>query len=72
MILKSGTGICNNCISNCEYRIDLDEREITYFKDVIEKRKRKLTFDLNNEYLCIQSDCKQKYQLRYKSIDPFK
>ena len=40
MILKSGIGICNHCISNFEYRTDLDEREKTYFKDVIEKRKR--------------------------------
>ena len=59
MILKSGSnGICNHYISNFEYRNDLDEREKTYFKDVIEKRKRKLTFDLNNEYLCIQNNCK--------------
>ncbi len=57
MILKSGTGICNHCISNLEYRIDLDEREKTYFKDVIEKRKRKLNFDLNKEFLCIQNNC---------------
>ena len=57
MILKSGSGIRNHCISNFENRTDLDEREITYFKDFIEKRKRKLTFDLNNEYLCIQNNC---------------
>ncbi len=64
MILKSGIGIFNHCISNFEYRTDLDEREKTYFKDVIEKKKRKLNFDLNNEYLCIQNNCKQKYQKR--------
>ena len=64
MILKSGSGICNHCISSLEYRTDLDEREKTYFKDVIEKRKRKLNFDLNKEYLCIQNNCKQKYQKR--------
>ena len=58
MILKSGIGICNHCISNFEYRTDLDEREKTYFNDVIEKRKRKLNFDLNKEYLCIQNTCK--------------
>ena len=40
MILKKSSGICNHCISNLEYRTDLDERENTYFKDVIEKRKR--------------------------------
>ena len=39
MILKSGTCIFNHCISNFEIRIDLYEREKTYFKDVIEKRK---------------------------------
>jgi hypothetical protein len=61
MILKSGNGICNHCISNFYYRNDLDEREKTYFKDVIEKRKRKLNFDLNKEFLCIQNNCKQKY-----------
>ena len=61
MILKSGSnGICNHCISNFEYRNDLDEREKTYYKDVIETRKRSLNFDLNKEYLCIQNNCKQK------------
>jgi hypothetical protein len=38
MILKSGSnGICNYCISKFEHRNDLDEREETYFKNVIEK-----------------------------------
>ncbi len=48
MILNSDTGICNYCISNFEYRYDLDEREKTFLKDVIEKRKRRLNFDINN------------------------
>ena len=59
MILNSETGICNYCISSFEYRYDLDEREKTYLNDDIEKRKRRLNFDLNNEYLCIQNNCKK-------------
>ena len=44
---QSGIGICNFCISNPDYRYDLDEREKEYLVNVIENRTRKLTFDLD-------------------------
>ena len=46
-INKSGIGICNFCISNPDYRYDLDEREKEYFVNVIENSTRKNIYDLD-------------------------
>ena len=71
-INKSGIGICNFCISNPDNRYDLDEREKEYFVNIIEKRTRKHTYDLEKYYPCIQNGCKNKYQIRKYADDPNK
>ena len=69
-INKSGIGICNFCISNPDYRYDLDEREKEYLLNVIENRTRKYTYDLDKYYPCSLNGCEKKYQRRRVADDP--